>query len=86
MLGAIVGDIIGSVHEGSGTKRTDFPLFDRYCRFTDDTVLTLAVAEKLVRGGDYAGRGKSPDRADACVWALTELKLGRRREPALRAL
>ena len=31
----------------------------------------------LVRGGGYAGPGRSPDRADACVWALTELLLGR---------
>jgi phage terminase large subunit-like protein len=31
----------------------------------------------LVRGGGYAGPGRSPDRADACVWALTELMLGR---------
>jgi ADP-ribosylglycohydrolase len=53
MLGAIAGDVIGSVHEGAGTKTTDFPLFDEYCRFTDDTVLTCAVAEKLLRGGDY---------------------------------
>ena len=29
MIGAIVGDIIGSVHEGAGTKTKDFPLFDR---------------------------------------------------------
>jgi phage terminase large subunit-like protein len=32
----------------------------------------------LVRGGGYAGPGRSPDRADACVWALSELLLGRR--------
>lgn len=53
MLGAIAGDVIGSVHEAAGTKTKDFPLFDEYCRFTDDTVLTVAVAEKLLRGGDY---------------------------------
>ena len=53
MLGAIAGDVIGSVHEWSGTKTKDFPLFHESCRFTDDTVLTCAVAEKLLRGGDY---------------------------------
>ncbi len=53
MLGAIAGDVIGSVHESSGTKTKDFPLFVEYSRFTDDTVLTCAVAEKLLRGGDY---------------------------------
>lgn len=53
MLGSIVGDIIGSVHEGSGTKTSDFVLFHPDCRFTDDTVLTIAVAAKLLRGGSY---------------------------------
>src|SRR5688572_5714554 len=53
MLGAIAGDIIGSVHEGSGTKTKNFPLFTEYSRFTDDTVLTVAVAERLLGGGDY---------------------------------
>lgn len=53
MIGAIAGDIIGSVHEGAGTKARDFPLFDEHCRFTDDTVLTVAVAEHVLRGGDF---------------------------------
>jgi ADP-ribosylglycohydrolase len=53
MIGAIVGDIIGSVHEGIGTKHADFPLFHSECRFTDDTVLTVAVADKLLRGVSY---------------------------------
>ena len=53
MIGAIAGDVIGSVHEGAGTKTKDFPLFHKNCRFTDDTVLTLAVASQLLRGGDY---------------------------------
>src|SRR5205085_1505192 len=53
MLGAIAGDVIGSVHEGAGTKTKDFPLFVEHSRFTDDTVLTVAVAERLLRGGNY---------------------------------
>lgn len=53
MLGAIAGDIIGSVHEGAGTKTREFPLFHRACQFTDDTVLTVAVAHRLLHGGDY---------------------------------
>jgi ADP-ribosylglycohydrolase len=52
MLGAIAGDVIGSILEVSGTKRKDFPLFTKRNRFTDDTVLTVAVAEKYLRGGD----------------------------------
>lgn len=53
MLGAIAGDVIGSVHEGARTKTKDFPLFTPRSRFTDDTVLTVAVAECLLRGRDY---------------------------------
>ena len=50
MLGAIVGDVIGSVHEGAGTKTKDFPLFVPYSTFTDDSVLTVAVAEWILTG------------------------------------
>src|SRR5262245_1638426 len=53
MLGAIAGDVIGSVHEGSGTKTKEFPLFTPDSRFTDDTVLTVAVADCLLHGRDY---------------------------------
>jgi len=53
MLGAIAGDVIGSVHEFIGTKTTDFPLFDRESRFTDDTVLAVAVADCLLNELDY---------------------------------
>ncbi|MFH1328910.1 MAG: ADP-ribosylglycohydrolase family protein [Candidatus Bathyarchaeota archaeon] len=54
MLGAIAGDIIGSVHEFDAVKTEDFPLFVKRSRFTDDSVLTIATAEKLLEGGDYA--------------------------------
>jgi ADP-ribosylglycohydrolase len=53
MLGAIAGDVIGSVHEHSGTKTKNFPLFVEASQFTDDTILTVAVAERLLRGGSY---------------------------------
>jgi len=44
MIGAIAGDIIGSVYEHRQIKTKNFPLFDPRCKFTDDTVLTCAVA------------------------------------------
>ena len=53
MLGAIAGDIIGSVYEGNNIKTKEFPLFSSGCRFTDDTVLTIAVADVLLNGGNY---------------------------------
>jgi ADP-ribosylglycohydrolase len=49
MLGAIIGDIVGSRFEFDNVKSKDFELFHPDCRFTDDTVMTLAVAQALVR-------------------------------------
>lgn len=53
MVGAITGDIIGSVHEFWGRKTKDFPLFVEDSRFTDDTVLSIAVADCLLTGTPY---------------------------------
>ncbi len=54
MLGAIVGDIVGSVYEWHNIKTKDFPLFRDDCFFTDDTVMTCAVAEAIMNGGQKA--------------------------------
>ncbi len=51
MLGAIVGDIVGSIYEWRNIKTKDFPLFGSRCSFTDDTVMTCAVAEAVMNGG-----------------------------------
>ena len=53
MLGAIGGDIIGSVYEHRGIKTKEFPLFDPLCRFTDDSVLTVAVAHAILTDTPY---------------------------------
>jgi ADP-ribosylglycohydrolase len=53
MIGAIGGDIIGSVYEHHQIKTRDFPLFQRGCTFTDDTVLTIAIAEAILSGVSY---------------------------------
>ena len=53
MIGAIAGDIIGSVYEHDGIKTKDFPLFHPECRFTDDTVLTVAIADAILSGQPY---------------------------------
>lgn len=54
MKGAILGDIIGSRFERAGLKSMDFDLFTVDCRFTDDTVLTVAVADAILQQQDYA--------------------------------
>ncbi|MDD3081555.1 MAG: ADP-ribosylglycohydrolase family protein, partial [Desulfobacterales bacterium] len=53
MLGAIAGDVIGSVFEHQPLKSKDFPLFSPQSRFTDDTVLTVATAFAILNGMDY---------------------------------
>lgn len=54
MLGAIIGDVVGSRFEFNNTNETDFEFFHKSCDFTDDTVMTLAVAKSLLNcNGDY---------------------------------
>jgi ADP-ribosylglycohydrolase len=55
MTGAIAGDIIGSPYEtrGKRIKTKDFPLFSEECRFTDDSVLTVALADAILHGRSF---------------------------------
>ena len=53
MIGAIAGDIIGSVYEYHQIKSKNFLLFQSACNFTDDTVLTVAVAQAILTDGDF---------------------------------
>lgn len=53
MLGAIAGDIIGSLYEHDPIKTKDFPLFSEGSRFTDDSVLTIAIAAAILEGRSY---------------------------------
>jgi ADP-ribosylglycohydrolase len=54
MIGAIIGDIVGSVFEFNNIKTKDFPFFCDASTFTDDTVCTVAVAEAILDGSDVA--------------------------------
>lgn len=58
MLGAIAGDIIGSVYEGTRLETKIFDLFSPKSCFTDDSVLSVAVAEALLTGADYGSMYK----------------------------
>ena len=53
MIGAIAGDIIGSIYEYHNIKTKDFPLFGPRCSFTDDSVLTVAIAEAILSDRSY---------------------------------
>jgi ADP-ribosylglycohydrolase len=71
MLGAILGDIIGSPYEftRNNIKTTDFPLFSERSHFTDDTVMTLAVAEGLMNYLMNSGDTEDQARTE-CIAAI----------------
>ena len=54
MIGSLVGDMVGSVYEWKNIKMKDFPLFATDCFFTDDSILTIALADTLLSGTPYA--------------------------------
>lgn len=79
MYGAILGDIIGSPYEWHNIKQKDFPLFRRRSRFTDDTVMSLAVAdgfmtalEGIEEDKEMADLGGSVNLSDADLDAISE--------------
>lgn len=51
MIGAIIGDIVGSIYEFDNIKTKTFPFFSKEKEFTDDSILTLATTEWMLRGG-----------------------------------
>lgn len=53
MIGAIIGDIVGSRFEFNNAKSGNFALFTKQCDFTDDTICTVAVADAILKGIDY---------------------------------
>jgi ADP-ribosylglycohydrolase len=65
MLGAVFGDIVGSTYEWHNVKRKDFPLRTPFTRYTDDSVMTLAVAQWLVEDS-----GHSKEKLVKCMQRL----------------
>ena len=79
ILGAIVGDVIGSVYEWNNAKSIDFPLFKSETTFTDDSVLTIATMRAILYnehytktyqefGRNYSNRGYG----DRFIWWLMQ--------------
>ena len=65
MLGAVIGDIVGSRFEWNNIKTKEFRLFDERCKFTDDSVMTLAIAKAILEcSGDLE---LLPDQAVKCM-------------------
>lgn len=86
MIGAIAGDIAGSRFEGRSAPSSGFELFTLGCQFTDDTVCTIAIADAVLRGGDFAETLKAyvrrhPNRGYGGMfsqWALSDAMAGYR--------
>lgn len=53
MIGAIIGDIVGSRFEFNNHRSTDFDLFGPGCNYTDDTVMTVAVADAIIHNASF---------------------------------
>ena len=63
IFGAVIGDIVGSRYEFANHRSKDFPLFGDDCRFTDDSLMTIAVAAALTDCGDKSdGHNSQPSR------------------------
>ena len=54
MLGAIIGDMVGSIYEYDNIKTTSFPLFSERSTYTDDSIMTVAVAEWLLSDNEHS--------------------------------
>ncbi len=72
MLGAIVGDIVGSQFEWKEKKEKEFPLFTGACHYTDDSLMTLAIAEAFVL---RRGRWREEDFQEFLIQRM--VKMGR---------
>ena len=86
MLGAIIGDIVGSRWEFSEPPRENFELFTPDCSYTDDTICTIAIADAILNGKDYKesllywcrkypnpmGGSMGLFRGSAAVWLLRQ--------------
>jgi len=53
MIGALAGDMIGSIYEFANTSSYSFPLFSKWSTYTDDSICTVAVADAILRSVPY---------------------------------
>jgi ADP-ribosylglycohydrolase len=75
MLGAIIGDTVGSIYEFCNIKSTQFPLFSAHSEPTDDSIMTMAVAEWLLSDPEPI-IAEMRNRIDADWWDIIECVRG----------
>ena len=81
MYGAILGDMIGSIYEWRNHKSKDFELFGRGCRFTDDSAMTIAVAEGFMLFESQHGKITDDDLPDLERFIIRSMKFYGRQYP-----
>ena len=54
MIGAIIGDTVGSIYEFCNIKTTEFPLFSKESSYTDDSIMSFAIADWLLRDKSHS--------------------------------
>lgn len=72
MIGAMTGNIVGSIYEFNNHRSKEFALFQNTCFFTDDTVMTVAVMQALL----YGARGGDSDTLAAITGGIAEAFYG----------
>lgn len=66
MIGAIIGDIAGSRFEFNNYRSTDFDLFGEGCNYTDDTIMTVAVADAILNNKPFGATMRDYGRSFPC--------------------
>ncbi len=89
MLGALIGDIVGSIYEWDNHRSKVFPLFGPGCDYTDDSVCTVALADALLTGADPARHlqawcRRHPGRGYGGMFARVDRRAGASRLQQLR--
>lgn len=74
MLGAVIGDVVGSVYEFHNTRDCNFPMFSPSSNYTDDTVMTMAVADWAMKC-KAAGENGLPASATGRVYGKSSQRL-----------
>ena len=70
MLGAIIGDIVGSQYEWKNNKKKDFTFFTGACHYTDDSLMTLAIAQAFTL---RKGRWRDADFQEYVIEKMVEM-------------
>lgn len=73
MVGAILGDIVGSIYEFDNIKTKDFQLISEDSTYTDDSIMTIAIADWLLHSGNLIEVLQSYGKSILVRWVVMEI-------------